>query len=771
MKTTRTSVLGAVALVLMSCWGLAGLASAQDGSTIEDPGTYGRVREADNGLTIERANDDEPGGRAERNSPVFPGDVVRTDPGQRVEIELAGGTLVRLDGDTELTFVSLPDPYADVADHTVLQLSRGTARVISRLAENQELRFDTPTTSVYAVDGGDVRVDVAPDGTTDVASVRGVVEVAGSGGSVVVRSGMRTAVRPDEYPDEAIAFNSFGRDGFDRWCADRDQAYASHDDYDADYDDEAYREVPQEVRPYYRELSSHGRWVDTPDYGYVWYPTGVYSGWRPYNDGYWSYGPSGYFWVGSEPWGWAPYHYGRWAWSSPYGWCWVPGRVFAGAWVAWSWGSVHIGWAPLGYWNQPVYIRTPYYGYYDPGCWTFVNYSHFYGHGSCARYAVPYNTVNVQSHVVVARAPYASPTRLVRSPEVRLQAARDARAISASRVQAIERGVRPTENVRDVERRLVADRGRLAVSRGSTLNQRGQVAAGSRAAARFPRQLTQAGGRAAVPNGRTARPLASVDRNGTADADRRVRDLYQRMASPRTTRDAPGATRQQASPAPRPRPETGTERRTATPQRPRPSTAPRSSAGPATPQRPRPSTAPRASAGPTASPRPSPRSSFGAPRAGANGDVPERSAPQRPAPQRRTIAPRTDVERDMRDRVAPQPGPSRRVTTAPRTNVERDMRDRVAPQPGPSRRVTTAPRPSGPRPSGATGGGRVGPTARPSAPRAAPPQPRSGTQSARPPAPQRRDAGPAASPRATGRGSGGGKSARESGDRGKEGRR
>src|SRR5262245_42576100 len=126
MKTTRTPrLLRVVALVLMSVWGLAGLASAQDDSTNDDPGTYGRVRVAENGLSIQRANDeDDAGGRAQRNSPVYPGDTVRTDPGQRVEIELAGGTVVRLDGDTELTFVSLPDPYAEVSDNTVLQLQR-----------------------------------------------------------------------------------------------------------------------------------------------------------------------------------------------------------------------------------------------------------------------------------------------------------------------------------------------------------------------------------------------------------------------------------------------------------------------------------------------------------------------------------------------------------------------------------------------------------------------------------------------------------------------
>ena len=67
-------------------------------------------------------------------------------------------------------------------------------------------------------------------------------------------------------------------------------------------------------------------WTYVEEYCHVWYPSATPVGWRPYYDGYWDYGPGGYFWVSNEPWGWAPYHYGRWNWVVGYGWCWVPGR-------------------------------------------------------------------------------------------------------------------------------------------------------------------------------------------------------------------------------------------------------------------------------------------------------------------------------------------------------------------------------------------------------------------------------------------------------------
>ncbi len=40
-----------------------------------------------------------------------------------------------------------------------------------------------------------------------------------------------------------------------------------------------------------QQLSPYGRWVDTPEYGRVWIPSGVRSDWQPYTDGRCSSGP------------------------------------------------------------------------------------------------------------------------------------------------------------------------------------------------------------------------------------------------------------------------------------------------------------------------------------------------------------------------------------------------------------------------------------------------------------------------------------------------
>ena len=90
------------------------------------------MRHADGGVTILRAAATAESAGPEQagiNSRVFPGDVLSTDPSQRAEIELAGGTVVRVDAASGLTFLALPDPYAEFADNTVLQLAEGALRV------------------------------------------------------------------------------------------------------------------------------------------------------------------------------------------------------------------------------------------------------------------------------------------------------------------------------------------------------------------------------------------------------------------------------------------------------------------------------------------------------------------------------------------------------------------------------------------------------------------------------------------------------------------
>jgi hypothetical protein len=96
------------------------------------------------------------------------------------------------------------------------------------------------------------------------------------------------------------------------------------------------------------ELSWNGEWIHTPEYGTVWRPRHVSDDWQPYVYGRWVWTRAGWAWASDEPFGWAVYHYGRWAWSPAFGWMWVPGRIWAPAWVSWRWSDGYAAWCPLG---------------------------------------------------------------------------------------------------------------------------------------------------------------------------------------------------------------------------------------------------------------------------------------------------------------------------------------------------------------------------------------------------------------------------------------
>jgi hypothetical protein len=85
-------------------------------------------------------------------------------------------------------------------------------------------------------------------------------------------------------------------------------------------------------------------------------PGDVEADWQPYENGEWIYTDYGWTWVSYDPWGDDPYHYGSWVYTNR--WAWVPGTVWAPAWVTWSYSDNYIGWAPL-----PPDIAFSYTGY------------------------------------------------------------------------------------------------------------------------------------------------------------------------------------------------------------------------------------------------------------------------------------------------------------------------------------------------------------------------------------------------------------------------
>jgi len=104
---------------------------------------------------------------------------------------------------------------------------------------------------------------------------------------------------------------------------------------------------PLDQSTFQRQLSPYGHWERTPEYGVVWVPT-VSPDWQPYTDGHWVETAWGWSFVSSVPWGAVVFHYGRWGFRAGLGWFWVPGYVWAPAWVSWRYANGYVCWSPYG---------------------------------------------------------------------------------------------------------------------------------------------------------------------------------------------------------------------------------------------------------------------------------------------------------------------------------------------------------------------------------------------------------------------------------------
>ncbi len=153
---------------------------------------------------------------------------------------------------------------------------------------------------------------------------------------------------------------------------------------------------------FYERLAPYGHWEWVPEYGRVWVPA-VATGWRPYVYGRWVLTDWGWTWVSDDPWAWAAYHYGSWGFTVGVGWFWVPGRIWAPAWVTWRWGFGFCAWAPIG---PHGFVG---WGFRHPG-WVAVRAEHFTQPISVHVVAVQQTSVIVQRASPLA-GPRAAPSR------------------------------------------------------------------------------------------------------------------------------------------------------------------------------------------------------------------------------------------------------------------------------------------------------------------------------------------------------------------------
>ena len=272
---------------------------------------------------------------AKVNYPVATGGSFWTDPKSRAELRI-GSRTISFAGDTVLDVTKL--------DQQVMQLAVPQGRInlrVRTLLEGESIEVDLPRGAVWILQPGIYDIDAGGSDQPERIAVfegsarfvGGTLDVAVNAGDAVIISGTQTLTAATERATT---------DEFTKWCRSRDY-------------DERRLAAPYHVSPQmtgYEELDEYGAWRDSPQYGRVWFPRRVGSGWAPYREGHWVFmEPWGWSWVDDEPWGFAPFHYGRWAQIDDQ-WGWVPGEfapmpVYAPALVAF------VGEPGVGYWDAP----------------------------------------------------------------------------------------------------------------------------------------------------------------------------------------------------------------------------------------------------------------------------------------------------------------------------------------------------------------------------------------------------------------------------------
>jgi hypothetical protein len=388
--------------------------------------------------------------QAEINYPLTSGDRVYADNNSFAELQTAG-LAVRLGNGADVTLSSLTDNIAQFG------LAQGSVRVRTRslYAFNGRpgtIEVDTPNGAILVDQPGDIRVDSYPqDDTTVVTVSSGAVEVTGQNldQQLGPNQSLRLAGSNPVYAERVQLFPPDSLDQFDEQREHRrERAYA-------------YQYVSPDMIGA-ADLDDYGDWQpanqDNQGYGAVWYPRSVPAGWTPYSNGHWAWvAPWGWTWVEAEPWGFAPFHYGRWA-NFGGRWGWVPGPpptafgrevrpIYSPALVAFVGGgggglSISIGavaaWFPLG----PREAYQPWY-HASPAYCNRVNVTNIYTtnvtevHNTYINRTVNvYNTTNVTNvtyvnrsvatvvvpqHALASGQPIAQAQRIQLTPQVRAQ--------------------------------------------------------------------------------------------------------------------------------------------------------------------------------------------------------------------------------------------------------------------------------------------------------------------------------------------------------------
>lgn len=305
---------------------------------------------------------------AQINTPLAPGDELYAADNGTVELQVGARAFVRAATATQFGIANQEPDFLQVkitSGHIALD--------VRSLLPGHSLELDTPHAAFTIDHSGYYRADVTGERTSFITRRAGQATMTSAAGQAVLVAPSEELVLEGTEAPQVQSYVAPEVDAWDQWNYARTDhffealsaRYVSPGTYGLD------------------ELDHNGSWRVVAEYGAIWVPDGVPSGWAPYSTGRWIMDPYyGWTWVDTAPWGWAPYHYGRWVFVNSL-WAWAPGPIVvrpvyapalvaffaapgirvsvdlgsAVSWVALGWGEPIVPW-----WGRPGFVGRPWWG-------------------------------------------------------------------------------------------------------------------------------------------------------------------------------------------------------------------------------------------------------------------------------------------------------------------------------------------------------------------------------------------------------------------------
>jgi hypothetical protein len=341
---------------------LAAPQQAADQAIGDPPERVGRLAQMTGAVSFHTASDTQ-WSNAAVNYPVATGDSFWTQPNAGAALEVSASRIA-LAGTTELDIAAL--------DGNGLQATLPQGEVYVRLRDlgaGETWSLQTPRGQVTIQGAG--RFEVAAGDTqapTTITVLDGAAQISGPNIALQVAANQTATITGTDTLQASVG--PAQRDSFLTTMLARERPPAPS----------APPPPVVVAMPGGDDLAGYGSWSTASADGPIWYPQ-VAADWAPYRDGHWAYiSPWGWTWVDDDPWGFAPFHYGRWM-QRDGRWGWLPGQaevagppVYAPALVAFigigagvglgaALAAGSVGWIPLGPHESyhPWYHASPRY--------------------------------------------------------------------------------------------------------------------------------------------------------------------------------------------------------------------------------------------------------------------------------------------------------------------------------------------------------------------------------------------------------------------------